>query len=34
VIPVKARKCAHCTADLEPDGNAAGASGAALGSPA
>lgn len=34
VIPIKAKKCAHCTADLEPDGNAAGASDAALGSPA
>lgn len=34
VIPIKARKCAHCTADLEPDGNAAGASGVAMGSPA
>lgn len=34
VIPIKASKCAHCTADLEPDGNAAGASGVALGSPA
>jgi large conductance mechanosensitive channel len=34
VIPAKARKCAHCTADLEPAGDPAGASGGLLGSPA
>lgn len=34
VIPIKATKCAHCTADLEPGGNSPGASSAPLGSPA
>ena len=34
VIPAKARKCAHCTADQEPAGELAGASAPALGASA
>ncbi|HEY2586056.1 MAG TPA: large conductance mechanosensitive channel protein MscL [Tepidisphaeraceae bacterium] len=34
VIPAQARKCAHCTADLEPAAESGGASGGVVGSPA
>jgi large conductance mechanosensitive channel len=34
VIPARARKCAHCTADLEPAGDRAGAVAPALGATA
>jgi large conductance mechanosensitive channel len=34
VIPARARKCAHCTADLEPAGELAGAVAPALGATA
>ena len=34
IIPAKARKCAHCTADLEPAGEPPGASGGPVGATA